>query len=503
MCRFRQVKLRKPHKANLQNVSGNILRTFIFILIILLDINIADSQCSFRAPTKLPADIQTVCDSLSKSPQVESDRLGYGGSPSDIYPYYEKLKTLASEEILLRLTNYPNSIVRCYSFWALKDKKVKKDKLLKIVYAHLCDTETVTSQSGCLVHTTTVGDFMLDNIHYDEFYKLTEKENKKLDSLLFWVPNNGINQRKHVVKITSINKTNYNRLKTLLLKEGVDEALLPLLAAKNKSDLSLITEVIKKNPDRAFEAIAKYPIEQFQMPLRTWQKTGTDLFDMTWLNFYKAVIAYNNSFAIETLQIPLQGRVSDTAEQHASNIYWNLKDNNNKIFDSVRISTLNYLSNMEESYFKTLWKIDSIQCIKIIERRLTTEPHPFWEEKLLEIMATKIISHEKENSVNIINKILTIGYSSTFIAFSKKANKIYNLETIEAYKKRFLADENAEESGLDYGIDGILAFDNQTLYKEIEVKAFAYAQLEKFKNSRSLPKLLSKINPTKAKELQK
>src|SRR5690606_8132332 len=79
----------------------------------------------------------------------------YSGNRPKQWDNFEKLKKIASNEELIALTNHPNGVVRCYSFWALSHRK--NVDLFSIVKNHLRDYEIIKTQFGCIQSKQMVG----------------------------------------------------------------------------------------------------------------------------------------------------------------------------------------------------------------------------------------------------------------------------------------------------------------------------------------------------------
>jgi len=76
-----------------------------------------------------------------------SDKI-YEESPTGIKKrdILAQLSSIASKEELITLTNHPNGVVRCYSFWALSRKPAID--LLPILINHISDTADIQTLFG-------------------------------------------------------------------------------------------------------------------------------------------------------------------------------------------------------------------------------------------------------------------------------------------------------------------------------------------------------------------
>lgn len=443
------------------------------------------AQCFTPHVSPVPENVYEICRQIIDSSNVADD-------PT------EELAKEASESELRNLTNHPNPHIRYYSFNALILKKVKQHELFLILCKHLCDTVTLQLQYYDVIEIVRVGDEMLNVFRSNPNYVPNAIEYQKLDSLLFWVPGNGIEERKKVLEKIVPNEKNHKRLRTLVVKEKVNEALITLLKFDKSKDKKLVKKLLMQDPEPVLNAIHSYPLPDFKETLENYltvnvQKEGEW---QSWTTYYQAIEAYNDTFARRVMLLPLHGKISQELSSQSSDIFYALRNNRNPLFDSVKIRCLNYLDGLDTNELRIVMAIDYNTCLKIFKRRLTTEDHPYWQSETLAQMAYAITVSEKENAVNVLNKVIETGYSFSYIEFARRARTLYNQKTIEIFKKRFMSE--TDDMSLGYRIDGIIAFNNQQLYKEIEEQAFAFAQLEKFKNMNDLMDLLKLINPERA-----
>ncbi|MBX7155729.1 MAG: hypothetical protein U0Y96_16355 [Candidatus Kapaibacterium sp.] len=83
--------------------------------------------------------------------------VGQVGTRPQQYDNFVDLQKIATKDELQELTNHPNGVVRCYSFWALtKDTSVS---LLPIILKHITDDEIISEMSYCVIRKEIVGDF--------------------------------------------------------------------------------------------------------------------------------------------------------------------------------------------------------------------------------------------------------------------------------------------------------------------------------------------------------
>lgn len=117
--------------------------------------------------------------------------VGNDGIRPKQFDNFTELQKVATNGELQELTNHPNGVVRCYSFWALTyDTSVN---LLPIIIKHIPDDENVNTMFGCIVSVEKVGDFFISLVTPQfvdlDSKKLTPNEFIYLDSVLIYNPN--------------------------------------------------------------------------------------------------------------------------------------------------------------------------------------------------------------------------------------------------------------------------------------------------------------------------
>ncbi|RYE54742.1 MAG: hypothetical protein EOP48_11655 [Sphingobacteriales bacterium] len=96
-------------------------------------------------------DLGQLIKSLDDSSTLEYERVGFVGRLSRSYQYFLELNKIATDSVLVALTNHPNPKMKMYGMWALVEKNrslaLQQFKRLKK------DTSKITSISGCLMLT--------------------------------------------------------------------------------------------------------------------------------------------------------------------------------------------------------------------------------------------------------------------------------------------------------------------------------------------------------------
>lgn len=112
--------------------------------------------------------------------------VGLSGEEPKQWRRFLQLEKLATEAELVGLTDYPNSVVRCYALWALADRQ--SPAVFAVVRKYLYDKQPVSWLSGC-----TGGEWPVSATLFfyrqSYGYKLTAREKATIDSLIQFDPN--------------------------------------------------------------------------------------------------------------------------------------------------------------------------------------------------------------------------------------------------------------------------------------------------------------------------
>ena len=133
----------------------------LFIIFLSCGINFDSARTSFNiSDDDIRQEVIDTVKEVANSNILMSDAVGIAGIKPVQYERFEFLYTTATEDELLKLMDYPNGVVKGYTFWALA--KMRSDSLESIIENHIGDTDTILSQSGCLLFSYPVIDFMIE-----------------------------------------------------------------------------------------------------------------------------------------------------------------------------------------------------------------------------------------------------------------------------------------------------------------------------------------------------
>lgn len=295
---------------------------------------------------------------------------GYSGTEPEQYRNYLNLCDTATLEELKTLTDYSNTVVRCYAFWGLCDKKNKE--VFEITKKHIQDEELVETQFGCSGADKKVGDIFIASVTYDDY-----KDGRILDSLqvaelnkLVLSVNNSLRYKSEAVSQLPVTPGNYILIKKLAVKEKIDTAIIKLAEYKKEEDAEIILRLYNSNnPESSwtfYQAAANFPHPVFFQALKydflnslseKWQNPYWEYLD-------KAITAYQNTDAANLLSLLFTMDSNDAKSYH-----------------------LNYLNNALDSYHcsvydNLLWRLWQDKNISIENYRylFTVNPQRMYAE---------------------------------------------------------------------------------------------------------------------------
>ena len=113
---------------------------------------------------------------IADGSMVQDNAVGFGGvKPRQAY-YFDSLKMNSTEYELVMLTNHPSGTVRCFAFRALVN--LNSTEITGVLRLHENDTTIISSQSGCMVMSLSVFNFMLYEITDELLLKISFADRK-------------------------------------------------------------------------------------------------------------------------------------------------------------------------------------------------------------------------------------------------------------------------------------------------------------------------------------
>lgn len=284
----------------LESIACIILGTFLIF------ISGCNTTSTAGSPTNEPLreEIYEIVEKIAEVNIVMDKAVGYSGERPEQYDNFIELKTKATRDELIGLTDHENPTVRCYAFWALTDDNTVE--ILPIIISHINDNEYVTAQFGCIGYSERVGDFFI------RIAKLSPGQLAELDRILINTPNE-LYARAAAIDRAEPSKDLYARLRELYIRTNDQTALVKLAQYQKEQDIELI---LSNREESKFEeggffytyrAISYFPHPAF-LPLleENLRKTLDNThYSSEWKELYRAIARYQNHKALELLRVPL------------------------------------------------------------------------------------------------------------------------------------------------------------------------------------------------------
>lgn len=297
-----------------------------FTLFILLNTVVACKEKPHsKIVTQLVKEIAT--DNVLQGPAV-----GVAGKRPEQWDRFEALKSTASDDELLALTDDTNAVVRCYSFTALAQKNTVD--LLPVVLKHLADSAVIHTFFGCLKSSQRTGDFFLETVtaNYDSTsFFLTNSQNKIIDSVLLFQKGNILEAKNRMLSELQPAEHYYNRLRQLVVEEKNKTAVIALARYRKPQDKSFIEALLNDEINHRFglSAVINFPDASFfptleQILFRKIKK-NTNNYDGDLLTLYQAIIQYKTKESKQLLKKALQETKDMQHIYHSDYIHHALK----------------------------------------------------------------------------------------------------------------------------------------------------------------------------------
>jgi hypothetical protein len=430
-------------------------------IIFLLITTICSGQVKYDEQ-KISTKTKTIVKAIAKENRVTDEYIGYAGKKSKQYENFEKLKKASSEELLI-LTNHPNGVVRCYSFWALGFHP--NIDLLEIVKYHLNDNEEIEYQSGCTISSEKVGDFFISLVTPDyvdlDVKKLNDTQRQDLDSLLIYQPNE-LNARFEAIETAVETPQLYSVLRNLYLKTSNQSALVKLSKYKREEDISLILANRLNDDDKesgyfhTYRAIQNFPKDEFIpfLEARLNETLDETHFSTEWRELYSAIVMYKNPKALTLLNVPFsQVEHENIKKYHLDFIYdailenfdicyaeilWKIWEQNNEI--TLKGYRFYLQNNISRGYEMTVNELlggkNKITITPIYNESVLAET-------LEESMLNLVIINDKELANQIIDSKILNANVHEFPIYTSYIKKSKDKKFVESLFKRFEKEWNA------------------------------------------------------------
>jgi len=473
-------------------------------------------SCSEKKINKLSNETNAIVKKIEKINIVMGSSIGYSGTKPKQYENFEELKKEASKEELLLLTDHYNPVVKCYSFWALGN--YKNFDLFSLVKSHLNDNSLVKTQFGCTISTEKVGDFFLHLINPDyensEIRQLNKEEFAKLESII-------INQKSSLSALDSSienaipTKELYPKLRSLVIKNHNQNALVTLSKYQNPNDIELILKNRDKDADdggesgylSTYRAIQNFPDSHFFpfLEKRLYETLDNDHFSNEWLEMYVAIATYKNQKSLDLLKVPFtKVQHKNIREFHIKFVYEAILANECQIYNDLlwEIWQKDHIISLDG--FKYLLQLNSAKALEFAKKELKPDYHikktekaaqnnsKMFTENLEETLLNFILFNDKTFAHNILKEKIANAYVNDFEIYCAKILELHDSSFSESLFKR-LNNEDNPHVYLQI-VQTLISFKNNTINKKILETRKKNISMNKDWGSESLDEILIKNN---------
>lgn len=103
-------------------------------------------------------ELSALIDTLASAKRIESEHIGEGGTPSQVYTVYTRLAKALTPQQAVALLRHPSPVVRGYfAMHVIEQLSESLPDALDAVYPLLADDTKVEDMSGCMIARVTVG----------------------------------------------------------------------------------------------------------------------------------------------------------------------------------------------------------------------------------------------------------------------------------------------------------------------------------------------------------
>ncbi len=430
----------------------------------------------------------------------------YDGERPEQYDNFIQLKATATKGELLQLTNHPNGVVRCYSFWALSYDT--SANLFPVVLNHLHDSELVRTQFGCIGSRTKTGDFFIEVVtpkYIDlDSKKLDNAQLAEIDSILVYTPNN-LYTREEAIRRAKPTEALYRRLRELVINEHNQEALVLLAGYQKEQDIQLILHNREKNNSNFFTycAISRFPNPVFFLFLeKNLYKTLDDThYGSDWRELYGAIASYKNEKAVKLLEIPFtQVKDQDIRGYHLDYIFSAIQEFSSPLYDSLLWKLWAGEKKINADVFIYLYAKDPQRAFKIIKQTLNDADDFYYlasssdyysnngKGNLLGTMLDTVVRYDKPLAMRLINKNIRVVNVHVFPTFANKASELKDTSFIASLFIRLYHEDNPHI--YLKAAETLITFNNDDINKKLEKAKSVNSELSKDWGGEAFDKLL-------------
>ena len=316
------------------------------ILVIMLFALFSLFSCKTNNAIKIRKEVSTLANKIASGKIVCGANVGYDGQEPKQWVDFLKLKSLATENELIKLTENHNSVIRCYAFKALVMNK--SSKAFEILFKHLTDNSKVDTFYGCIQSTELVADEFFGNYNSYYFpewepsgdgYFLSAEEIKKIEREMIFNPNIKMYAKKYILSNLSPKDENYFRIRQIVINEKNPGSIIALAKFKKPQDKGLILKwLVEYKYDLqgyGIKAVYDYPDDAFFKPLiDIFYRKGVQNSSFYSVSDYsmKSLLKYQRKESLDILNLLLECKNPVKYQELATCIYIETKKGNDNYF---------------------------------------------------------------------------------------------------------------------------------------------------------------------------
>jgi len=412
---------------------------------------------------KISSQTKTIVAKIEKENMLMGSAVGNTGVRPKQFDNFTELQRTATKFELQELTNHPNGVVRCYSFWALTyDRSIN---LLPIIIKHIPDDENVSTMFGCIVSGEKVGDFFINLVtpNYVDINskKLDSSQFATIDSILIYTSNN-LYSKQEAISRAKLTERFYLRARHLVIKDKNQEALVTLAKYRKEQDIPLILKnKVGNKPDDGYfftyRAISEFPHPNFFSFLEQnlKQTLNDDHYSTEWRELYKAVASFRTNTALQLLKVPFtQTKHENIRQYHIDFIFGAVQDFYTPIYDELLWTMWENEKKISTKVFNLLYSTNSDKAFQLTKKTiqnaddfyyLNTGSYSEDEEtsvNLLDLMLDTILVRDKPYAIELINKNIREINVHQFPTFAEKALKLRDTSFVSSLFDRLKTEDN-------------------------------------------------------------
>jgi hypothetical protein len=342
-------------------------------------------SCKTNNAIKIRKEVSALANKIASDKIVYGPNVGYGGQEPKQWVYFLQLRSLASENELIKLTENSNPVIRCYAFKALVMNK--SSKAFEILFKHLTDNSKVDTFYGCIQDTEFVADEFFGN--YKSYYfpsytplsetelsaleeneeeplpelaSFTLEEVKKIEHEMIFNPNIKMYAKKYILSNLSPKDENYSRIRQIVIIEKNPGSIVALAKFRKPQDKKLILKWVVKYKyelqNYGIKAVYEYPDKVFFKPLMDFfYKDGVQesYFYSVSEDSIKTLLKYPRKESLDFLNLLIQCKDREKYQNLATCLYIEIKKCNDNYFlpilDKIKLDEI-HLKEVDD-YFSS------------------------------------------------------------------------------------------------------------------------------------------------------